>query len=162
MGLLNQTSSIDSIQEMEQAREDRFRDGLACAQSARFFAACYLLGYVIEMAMKLAYFRVRSVAITQNLVGELKAARQMARKRGVRNLHDIAFWADTLISERRNMGRPLETELAIELASRARQVSRDWAEVLRYRRSVPAEDAYVRLRTQVEWFLTVKQRELWS
>jgi hypothetical protein len=162
MGLLARISSIDSIQEMEQAKQDRFLDGLACAKQERFFVACYLLGYVIEMALKLAYFRLRPVGVAQNLDRELAAARQMSRARGVRSLHDMAFWAESLIEERKRTGRPLDAVLALELATRAGQVAQDWTEVLHYRRSVPADDAYVRLRAQVKWFLSARQQRLWS
>ena len=57
MALLDRIAPYDSIREMEIAGVDRYWDGLTCALDGRYFGACYLLGYAIEMTLKVACFR---------------------------------------------------------------------------------------------------------
>ena len=43
-----------------------------------------------------------------DLRGALRDAREMARARGVGNLHDLTFWAGMLVEIRESRGRALE------------------------------------------------------
>lgn len=160
MGLVLRSSSYDSVQEMDAARNDRYWDGLSCAVDGREFGGCYLLGYAIEMALKLAYFRFRGVAPTDNLAKELSTARQLARKRNA-NLHNLGFWVDTLIAERCDTGDPLDPALAGALQMLVSNATRQWSEILRYRRSIPARAECEELCEAYNWIMDHYHR-LWS
>ncbi|MFH0980959.1 MAG: hypothetical protein V2A79_05420 [Planctomycetota bacterium] len=151
----------DTLEEMDAAREDRYWDGLACACEDRAFGASYLFGYAIEMALKVALFRFRHVMPMADLRPELTRVRLMAKTRGVRNLHDLSFWAETLLAERLGSGLPLDPISAGILRAEVGAAAYHWSEVLRYRRSVAADRECEELRGAYEEIVSLYP-QLWS
>lgn len=162
MGLIARSASYDSVQEMDAARLDRYWDALACAHDDRDFGACYLFGYVIEMSLKLAYFRFIDVPPADDL-GELlrRAGRGSRFSKKPGRLHNVESWAEELLEIRQRRGRPFDPALAGAVTSRAAQVAGNWSEVMRYRRSIPAGDEACQLLEQADWFIGNHQA-LWS
>jgi len=151
----------DTIQEFEGARVDRYWDAVACALERRYFGAAYLLGYAVEMLLKVSYFRFLGVGLADDLRAHLKSARHKAHGRGAQNLHDITFWADMLIGERVARSNPMDTLIASDLRLNTAEVASNWWEAFRYRRSLPAEGEFHRLLELADWFET-HQRTFWS
>jgi hypothetical protein len=160
MGLLARGAAYDSVPEMDAACNDRYWDALTCALDGRDFAACYLLGYAIEMLLKTACFRFLGVPVTANLQPHLIAVRQQPRFRGV-SLHDIQAWVDYLLDVRNRRGQPLDAALAGALVIRVATVAQHWSEVMRYRRAIPAADEANELHRQFEWLVN-RYIQLWS
>jgi len=161
MGLLNRIEPHDSVREMEAAGIDRYWDGLACALEGRYFGACYLLGYAIEMTLKVAYFKFSRVSESDDLRHELRRALDMARTRGITNLHDLKFWAEALVRTRDDQCRPMDPVVAGALIGYVSDAAQHWKEVLRYRRSIPAMDECHDLLHVADWILG-RHPQLWS
>ncbi len=161
MGLLDRINASDTLSEFDDAARDRYWDALTCAVDGRYFAACYLWGYTIEMVLKTAYFRVIGVDDSEDLRPELQNARAMARARGVRNLHDLLFWSESLIATRRQRGVPMSPALAVALSARVSQAAEHWREVMRYRRAILASDESHEMLRVAEWVLS-NDTQLWS
>ncbi len=64
------------------------RLAVAMGDSGHETGAVYLLGYVAEMLLKTAYFRIISVPTGQNIAPHLQGARSHASWRGG-NLHNL-------------------------------------------------------------------------
>lgn len=169
MDLLTRIAPHDSIDEMEAAREDRYSDSLTCALDGREFAACYLMGYVIEMLLKSAFYRFDGVPLVADLRGGLRSARKHPRFKPVtgspsilaHGLHNIRAWGDHLIDTRQRTGRALDVRVASRLVYELCWVQNNWSETLRYRRSIPASDEVHRFLKIADW-LRSEYVTLWS
>lgn len=151
LDLLQLVPTQDTVGEMETAREDRYWDALATAMESREFAVCYLLGYVVEMAPKTAFFRISGEPSNAPL-GPLLKKWQPPTSSGKKDLHNLRDWADALIDTRKRLGRPLEPALATKLISSAAWASKNWAPNMRYKASVPAQPVVERFVGTVDWF----------
>jgi hypothetical protein len=145
-------AQVDSIQQMEAARADRYWDALACGCDGRTFGACYLLGYAVEMALKTAYFRFLGVPTRADLRPHLLSQAVSVYFRGrQRRLHDLVAWAELLILTRIQRGRPLDSMVASGLLTHVGEVALNWSEVMRYRRAIDAESEAVIVFRGEEW-----------
>lgn len=162
-GLVSRLAIQDSVQELDAARMDRYWDALCLGThvgGGREFGACYLFGYVIEISLKVAYFRFLSIGLTDNLRPYLAAASPSFRRRKV-NLHNVEVWAEHLLQTRQRYGRPLEPVLAAMLLIKAKDVALNWAEWMRYRRSISASDDVSKIHALADWFID-RHHALWS
>lgn len=139
---------------------ERYWDGLALAtgQEGRRLGAIYLLGYVAEIVLKVAFFRVCGLPPYQAV--SLKMATTHASWRGL-SLHDVNAWAALLIEERRLRGRPFEPVFASQLKRHVMLVTANWREALRYRHSAASEMELVEVFQGVDWLLG-NSNALWS
>jgi hypothetical protein len=153
VALLDRIANRDSIQEMDAARSDRYWDALACAGDDRDFGACYLFGYVIEMLLKVAYFRFIAIPPSDDLRPFLVSVGRSPRFARRGRLHNIESWAEELLEVRQRRWRPLDPSLAGALLMNTAEVAANWSEVLRYRRSIPAGDEATQLLRLADWFV---------
>lgn len=164
MDLLVRIAGFDSIDEMEAAREDRYWDSLTCALNDREFAACYLMGYAIEILVKTAFFRFDGIHAGADLRPSLRVARRHPRftqPTGLstiqaHGIHNVRAWGDLLIDARQRAGpaRAMDPILAGKLVYELRWVENNWSETLRYRRSIPAAEEIARLLSIADWLRT--------
>jgi hypothetical protein len=168
MALLSRCSAYDSWGEMEQAAEERHIDGLCLATSddRRSTGAIYLLGYVAEILIKLAYYRVRGLARNDPVAGELRDMRNRAQLLGSpwtggQSRHQVQDLAYLLVYERRARGRALDPYFAQVLQGHAQTIAAHWSEVLRYRDVTATDGELADLYRSVDWLL-VNSVLLWT
>ena len=139
---------------MEQAAAQRFWDSLALAtaDAGHEAGAIYLLGYVAEMLLKTAYFRVTGVPSSQDIAPHLTAARRNASWRGG-NLHDLRSWFVLLNDARSFRGNPWGAAVAATIERHVLIVVSHWRESSRYT-SLTATDAELEEAfLSVDWLL---------
>jgi hypothetical protein len=144
---------------LQAAAMERFWDGfdLATSKDERRLAAVYLLGYVVEVFLKVAFFRVRAWPADQPI--DLDAVRTHAAWAGG-NLHNLTGLADVLIAERGILNRPLDPVFAGELRRRVLVVASHWRENLRYRATPALGEELAEVCQSVDW-LVANAEELW-
>ena len=148
---------------MELAATERYWDGLALATNnlPRNTGAIYCFGYVVEMLLKVAYFRVTGVADAQNLnVGPLAAMRTQAAWRG-RNLHDLQGLVSLLIDVRQTLGIAFDPAVAAQMLWYVLTVDAHWRETLRYKHTPALEEELHEVYYSVEWIWEHRDL-LWS
>jgi hypothetical protein len=129
----------------------RYREGNQLAIAAAHqnspawrHGAIYLFGYVVEIVLKAAYFRLRP-ANAHGTIGlpDLHNARNRASSHfhvhwpGT-NLHYLPGWAGLLIQERYSVGRPYAQPFAGALRAHVSRMALLWAESIRYYYSRPS------------------------
>lgn len=131
-------SAIESLQELELAAGDRYWEGVELLAAGRFGGGIYVLGYVAEIYLKLACFRLERVRPTDPVGPFFGPARTWMNLRcaGVdrESYHSLLFWLTYLRDKRRFQGRALTGPLDWELVRRARRLYRRWWVEMRYRR----------------------------
>lgn len=147
---------------MELAAEQRYWDGLtlALAGAGNTTGALYLLGYVPEMLLKTAYFRVMSISPADNIGPYLKAVYRDTRWRGG-NLHNLKSWLYLLNDVRFLQGNPWNPVLAATVERHILTIDAHWRESLRYT-PLAANDAELEeTLASVDWLL-VNYDVLWK
>src|SRR5437660_8473472 len=105
----------------------RHREAIRLAVSGHRLGAIYLYGYVAEMLLKAAYFRLRGwgphTPITHS---DMTAARSRAitayHLAWLDRLHDLTGWARLLAQGRRVLGRPFPRTLRNQFQARVNLV----------------------------------------
>ena len=167
MPLLPRLSTIDTWGELENAAWNRYWDSLelAMASNERSTGAVYLLGYVFEMLIKTAYYRIRGLAAGDDAGPALRGMPARARTLGFPwqgNRHNTGSLAGLLVYERRAVGRPLDPMFAATLLGHAQAVANvHWSEALRYKETIASESEIHDLFRSVEW-LRANYSRLWS
>ncbi|NOT00053.1 MAG: hypothetical protein HOP29_05450 [Phycisphaerales bacterium] len=158
MSLLNRVSPVESLQEIESAQSDRYWEAMALAVSdgGHSYGACYLLGYVIELAIKSAYYRFVGASPVADVGRHLQASGLKGRER-----HDLEAWYEILFSSRIQRGNPMDPVVAGAFKQRIQVAARHWREILRYRRAIPAESECNELLGIADWLIR-NHRSLWS
>jgi hypothetical protein len=158
LALLDRTSREDRWPDLERAAEERYFDALTLASGSelRSTGAVYLAGYVAEILLKTAYYHVRGVGQTDDVVPELRGMAARAAELGYhwpsgRTRHDLQAIAGLLIEERRARGRPLNPYLAIKLGNHVVVIIGHWSEQLRYKDAIATEAELVELFESVSW-----------
>jgi hypothetical protein len=123
-------------------------------------AAIYLWGYVVEMLMKCAYFRIFGVARHVDTSFARSQAVTLARGYRRRNDHDLNYWVFILERARCSQARPLDPALAGALTVKVRTLASHWNEALRYRDAQPTEHEVHEVLECVEWVQT-HYNDLW-
>lgn len=155
----------DSLQWYERARTERLYDGLCLEYGERHFGAVYLLGYSVEMTLKIAYFRLRGYGPDTSIGGrELYSARTEADDLRVRydreGFHGLLFWADLVVRYRAITADAFEPAFSIELMQRARHMHDNWTVAMRYVHMDVSEPIFTQVCNSAMWFEENSER-LW-
>lgn len=147
----------DSIQEYEAARLERLYDGLQLSESDRPYGAVYLIGYSVELTLKVAFFRLRGYAPNYVISNaDMRTAEAEAMRLrvsyGSESFHSVLFWADLVIRFRRSIGRPLRGSVESQLLKRARRLHVNWKVEMRYKRDRGSEQDYSSALNAAIWF----------
>lgn len=145
---------------LHSAVQERFWDGfeLATSAQARHAGAIYLLGYVAEMLLKVAFFRVTGFPPGQSVT--LRGIWKHPAFLG-KNMHALDGLADVLIAERATRGRALDPVFAGQLKTSVLTVASHWQETLRYRHTPAMQTELAEVYRNVDWLL-VNANLLWS
>jgi len=157
--------SAETLGELETVRHERFEDGVKLATCGHRTASAYLLGYVAEMTLKCAFFRLWGYADTEPIgVQNLRTADVLSRGFGVdkppESFHSPIYWAQAVDGLRNEFGRPLDLYTSRELNARAECVWSCWVVSMRYRLNRLTEGEFRRLYEATEWIRTQYDR-LW-
>lgn len=93
----------ETIQDLELAAEQRYKDALVLMASGNWDACIYLAGYCVEMWLKAAYFLLDGVHPEDEVVGRLRPSRTKGQLLGLpsdESYHSLSFWSALLIHER--------------------------------------------------------------
>jgi len=176
--LIAKWAKTNCIVEFELAAKGRSLDATCLNRGRRSYWGIYTTGYVFEMLLKAAYFRVVGRSERHDLMGpnpktrdlnkETLKQRASALKVQItpKNLHDIVFWADLLIAERNFIAisgtmSPMSSTIANRLAANAKIVAQHWREDMRYWRPFTAASAFRKVVKSTVW-LKQNYKGLWS
>jgi len=142
------------------AARERFWDGvdLATSLEARRTGAIYLLGYVAEMLLKVAFYRRMGYLATDRV--DRNAIKNHAAW-GRWNLHSISGLVDLLIEVRQRQHQAFDPVFAGDLRLRVQTVALHWQETLRYKHTPADEAELTEVFRHVDWLLT-NADQLWS
>jgi hypothetical protein len=146
----------ETINEYRAAARERIADGEALAASGRATSAIYLWGHAAEMALKACYFECIRFGSTQQITrldrkhAEGRAVVLSTAKPAPANFHDLEFWAELLVAERRNQGRPFAVVANTVLLNSARRLSVLWSESLRYSSNKAYNYAVAQVRSMIQ------------
>ncbi|QDT39417.1 hypothetical protein [Stratiformator vulcanicus] len=101
--LAARSKNYDTSAAFEFAARARFLDGEILAADNRRAGAIMMYGYAVEMWLKVAILRVKSVPATTRF----SKPKDLRKRLGVNNLHDIGQLAAELSSERKRQNAPL-------------------------------------------------------
>lgn len=134
---------IETIRELQLAAAERYWEGVELLVAGRSAGGRYLLGYVAELLLKCAFFRLTGARLTDPVAGRLVPARRLGRQLipgvGDENFQSLRFWGSLLIAHRQRIERPLDAALASRLRQRTRRLYGNWQVELRYHPDVSGE-----------------------
>ena len=145
----------------------RYREGnqlaIAAGQQnnpALRHGAIYLFGYVAELVLKAAYFRLRPAnALGTIAIPDMHNARNRATSHfhvhwpGT-NLHFLPGWANLLVHERHLLGQPYAPPFATSLVAQVNRLTLLWTESIRYYYSRPVLAEVGVAHTAARWLVS--------
>ena len=158
LGLLEPHETWPSL---HNAAWERYWDGieLATCQEVHRTGAIYSLGYVAEILLKVAFFRVKGFAPGQQV--ELQEINDHPVWPTRAKRHNLAALADVLIEERRLRGSAFDPVFAGEVKTCVAVVASHWRETLRYKHTIADEPELAEVVQNVDWLLN-NANVLWS
>lgn len=153
--LLPDRFATECVREFDLAASERYADVTALVTAGRRTAAIYLAGYVAEMLLKAAYFRLIGygdadpidLVVLRAAVGDNPAstARSLGLP-GTRNLHNLAAWVNLIVAYRAAHG-PVYAEVSFgpALTAQVTAIPDRWSETIRYHKNT----AYLHERDRV-------------
>ena len=147
----------ETLAEFEQAWEQRYQEGLRLLEDeATRTGGVYLLGYVAEMILKVAYFRFIGAASDDLLEALLTT---ISFKTAVKNMgvepefyHNPRFWTELLISTRKQNNRNLPAHLQYNLQMFAENLYDNWKVDIRYHSLMVEAQEWRDVKEATEWF----------
>lgn len=144
----------ESVQQYEEAALERLYDGLELALSdarGQSSGSIYLFGYVIEMVLKAAFFRVTSHPFVPSRPVQLT---NIAAAVGQQNppRHDLALLCRALLAGRRAEGLALDSGVGADLAARIARASGHWSVDLRYNGGLQPRPVVDQMYEDAAWF----------
>lgn len=142
----------ETLSDVLLAAEDRYLDAEELLVAQRYDGAVYLLGYAVEMWLKVVCLRLRGIGPVDELKGALPPLKSWGSRQAVPPIpfgdyHDLSFFAECIVRLRSDQHRPLPPLLSSEL--QAQVVNGLYAERIvdmRYRRSgLTSSDAWTAL-----------------
>ena len=154
---LNSQIGEHTLSRLEKAAKDRFREADWLRKGDHRLTAIYLYGYVVEIVLGSAYFRMKGFGATTPIkTSELRKAIDRAKSKSMMEdrSHPIDGRIELIISEKEGLyGPPYEKRLIRRARSLGLDVRENWGPRLRYRTIDPNEEQVVTVRDSAEWFL---------
>jgi hypothetical protein len=154
---------------LSDAAETRFWEGYELALADHRTGSIYLMGYTVEMLLKVALYRCFGVPNSHDLNCSLtshprSSPRELIRTHAKwhgRNLHDISGLFDLLSDLRKSAGHVWDHALDTAMRKHVDTVSSHWREYLRYRWVEATETQLREFEESANW-LFLHQAKLWS
>jgi hypothetical protein len=148
----------DSIDHFIHAAEQRYNEAHVLASNGFAAGAVYLYGYVVEMLIKAACFRLMGLPPTFPIEGKDRAV--IAEDMKANNLatgaqHDLLGWAQWLVFRKPVLtSQPYPQPFGLAIIAQADVVHQLWHPDMRYRaQSVPGPDLLA-VQTATDWVRT--------
>lgn len=145
----------ETVQEVEGAAAQKFREGQSLIAAGYGGAGIYLLGYSAEMLLKNAYFRFTGASwadrIQPRLGLALTAGRILIPLVPHEGYHSLRFWALLLRETRRRQGKALPLLLDAQFVSRTRRLHQNCWIGMRYRRDLAKQVEAATVQEDVAW-----------
>lgn len=138
---------------MESAAWERFWDALELLTGTekRNTGSLYLLGYVVEITLKVAFFRLRNWPTASPI--RLHAIKTHASWQG-KNAHDLTALVDILVAESHEPGRTrFDPVFAGALKRHVANMVSHWRETIRYRYTAASHAEVVEAYESADWLL---------
>ncbi|MCI0701842.1 MAG: hypothetical protein L0241_12230 [Planctomycetia bacterium] len=161
--LLPERFATECIREFDLAATERYADAAAIVTARRRTAAIYLYGYVVEMLLKAAYFRLVGygdadpidVVALRAAVGESSAS--MSRTLGLpgtRNFHDLSAWVNLIVAYRASRSLVYaEAGFGMTLTAQVTVIDDRWTETIRYHKNTAYQHELDRVAGSCEWLV---------
>jgi hypothetical protein len=152
--VLRQTleNAPETVQELELAAADRYWEGLELMALGRHGAGIYLMGYVAEMRIKLACFRLLGASNVDPVESLRTSARRRASSAGLvtdhEGYHSLVFWHDLIVHQRSLIGRPA---LSPDFTHRVGRLYHTWWVEMRYHPDVATATDADHVFEDVSW-----------
>ncbi|MGH7169959.1 MAG: hypothetical protein ACRELG_06760 [Gemmataceae bacterium] len=150
----------DTIAEFERAAQQRFDEGVSLASAGFHGGAIYLHGYVAEMLLKAAAYKLLGLGSSdpveekRPIVEEWIAEYVLAAKKKPRP-HDLDAWARWLSYFRTDiLGTPYPLSFDLDLGSHKDVIERIWMPSMRYHQLSPSVMEAAEVQAAALWFLT--------
>lgn len=150
-------SNPETLEEFELAWRMRYAEGMLLLDNPKTRSGgVYLLGYVVEMILKTAYFRFVG-AKSQDQIDALLTAiafKSAAKKLpvDVESYHSLLFWMELLVTARDQQRRRLPAHLHTALRSYSEILHENWLVEIRYHSLEPAAEEWHAVQEAVNWF----------
>ncbi len=149
----------ETVGEFEVASEEKFYQGQSLIIAGYHDIGIYILGYVAEMMLKMAYYRVigktkPSFRVDSALTPAKNVGEALIPLIEPEMFHSLRFWAMLLQSVRVGQGRPLSAALALPFESRTERLYNNWYIGMRYRRHLATQAEAMQVLDDVAWLRT--------
>ena len=157
MPLIRRVPGHRSSEQFRLAARRRFDEATRSVAAGDLLLGVYLAGYVAEMNLKAAYFRLSGkgtsdpISRKPDLVAAKKRAAGMNIDLG--NFHDLSAWASLMIDARKVGGSAYEPGFARILASQVARVQANWGGTLRCRVNRPRPEEVGATFHAVAWLM---------
>jgi len=150
----------DTIDVFERAAEHRYYDGQELLRSGgRYSGAVYLLGYCVELVLKVAYCRMVGVGPSDPIWTRMNVLTGLAPK-SIRH-HDIIDLHQKVSTQRITRGLAVDPIFEGELQRLSLLTASHWKEELRYRSVVALRPEASEVDEAATW-LMIHRDDLWK
>jgi hypothetical protein len=163
-GLADSLALDGSIASLDAAAAWRTRDAELLQDQGRLGAAAYLFGYVVEMRLTAACFRVLDFDLERRIDRiDRQTVERDARRLHLmsREPHDLAGWGRYLVYLRQRESRGYPRPFATDLISAVEGAYDNWRPRLRYRSLTPSAGQLAYVHDAAIW-LSEHYTKLWS
>jgi hypothetical protein len=156
--LLVQRIKGDSINQFHEAAIIRDKDAERLLIGGNLSGAVYLWGYVAEMTLKAAWFKLIGFPDSQIISRkDLEAARKFATQSNISwpsNFHALDSWANLIIYYRISQGKIYsEPSFSNRVLANSARVYARWRETLRYKKNIPYLSEALIVGDSARWLL---------
>ena len=150
----------ETPQVVELALIDRYASAQQLMLVEEWDAAIYIFGYVAEMVLKTAYFRVRGNNPSDTVALMLSPAKtrgqQIIPDIAHENYHSLDFWSALLRAERTQQQRPLLPAVEAQLISFTQTLYQNWMVEMRYHPNRASEANAQLVADAAEWLFSIR------
>lgn len=155
MPLAARLRPAETVQDLADAQEERYWEGLELMTRGHAGAGIYLMGYSAEMVLKYAYFLVRRYSLLDVVPGLLGTAHRRAQTLNVaeshEGYHNPVFWCELLCAERRQASKPFSPGFEAGVRAAVGVVRDNWKVEMRYQRDIAQQGEAEEFREAVDW-----------
>ena len=130
-------SAPETVQDLALASDEKYWEGIELLAAARRGAGIYLLGYSLEMILKIACFLLDGARPHEFVGPRLGPIRRWARSQlpGIshESYHSLWFWLQVLRKKRALLGRQLPGHVDAWLLRRVWRAHGIWVVAMRYK-----------------------------